>query len=55
MGRPEDVLGPIPSHDELRAELKQLEEDMGREIRESEEVGRTTKAKVRDEDIDQGQ
>mgnify|MGYP005834259059 CR=1 FL=1 len=46
VGRPEDILGPIPSHDELRAELKNLEESMGKEIKESEAVGEGAKAKM---------
>ena len=45
VGSPEDVLGPIPSHDELKAELKQLEVDMGKEVKESEAVGETGRLK----------
>jgi len=48
VGSPEDILGPIPSHTELRAELKQLELDMGKEVKESEAVGETGRGKLVD-------
>jgi len=45
VGTPEDILGPIPSHEELKKELKKLEEDMGKEIKESELAGESGRIK----------
>ena len=39
VGKPEDILGPIPTPDELRSELKGLEDIMAKEKAEAEAIG----------------
>jgi len=39
VGKPDDVLGPIPSQAELRSELKALEDAMAKEKEEAEALG----------------
>ncbi len=39
VGKPEDILGPIPTPEELRSELKGLEDIMAKEKAEAEALG----------------
>ena len=39
VGKPEDILGPIPTPEELRSELKGLEDAMAKEQAEAEAIG----------------
>jgi hypothetical protein len=39
VGKPEDILGPIPTPEELRSELKSLEDAMLKEKAEAEAIG----------------
>jgi regulator of protease activity HflC (stomatin/prohibitin superfamily) len=45
VGTPDDILGPIPTSEELRAELKSLEDVMAKEKAESEAIGALGKGK----------
>ncbi|MEE9116623.1 MAG: SPFH/Band 7/PHB domain protein, partial [Thermoplasmata archaeon] len=40
LGQADDVLGPIPKHEDLRAELKQIENDLVEETKEAEKIAR---------------
>ncbi|MCK4445251.1 MAG: SPFH/Band 7/PHB domain protein, partial [Thermoplasmata archaeon] len=38
LGKADDILGPIPKHEELRAELKELEKQVSAETKETEKI-----------------
>ncbi len=45
VGKPDDILGPIPTTEELRSELRSLEETMAKEKAEAEAIGALGKGK----------
>jgi regulator of protease activity HflC (stomatin/prohibitin superfamily) len=50
VGKPDDILGPIPTSEELRSELKTLEDTMQKEKAEAEAIGALGKGKP-DKDV----
>lgn len=56
LGQADDVLGPIPKHEELRAELKTIEDQLIEETKEAEEIahisekGKTAKKILREKE-----
>ena len=45
LGKADDVLGPIPKHEELQAELEQIEKQIAAETKESEKLAHVGEAK----------
>jgi regulator of protease activity HflC (stomatin/prohibitin superfamily) len=45
LGKADDVLGPIPRHEELKAELEQIEKEIAADTRESERIAQVTRLK----------